>query len=243
MRSGIISSETVNLLSWQAEVFYRRLMSVADDFGRFDGRASILRATLFPLKLDHVREADIVTWIGECHEAGLVRLYSCSQSKPHLEITKFDQRQREGAKSRWPDPYDASFSGDPPQVAASRGDCPPIRVRYSGSSANAGSQSDGPTDNQLFADLLPKSFGAETRKLWLTHARMRFDMRKPYTPNTVGTVMKEMEARGETTVREALSYSIQASSPGLSYRSNGTKPTEPLKIKPMAGPAKYEPKS
>lgn len=125
VRAGILSSESVNTLSWGAEVFYRRLMSVADDFGRYDGREPILRASLYPLVLSRVRESDIVTWIGECRDAGLVRLYSCAH-KPYLEIVKFDQRKREGAKSRWPEPPDCATAGASPQVAASSGESPPI---------------------------------------------------------------------------------------------------------------------
>ena len=31
LRDGILTSERVNLLDWEAEVFYRRLLSVGDD--------------------------------------------------------------------------------------------------------------------------------------------------------------------------------------------------------------------
>ena len=33
IRDGILESESVNALSWEAELFFRRLMSVVDDFG------------------------------------------------------------------------------------------------------------------------------------------------------------------------------------------------------------------
>jgi hypothetical protein len=41
LREGILDSEAVNALSFAAEVFYRRLMSVVDDFGR--PRAAVRR--------------------------------------------------------------------------------------------------------------------------------------------------------------------------------------------------------
>jgi hypothetical protein len=34
LREGILTSERINALTFPAEVFYRRLMSVVDDFGR-----------------------------------------------------------------------------------------------------------------------------------------------------------------------------------------------------------------
>jgi DNA-binding Lrp family transcriptional regulator len=102
IRVGILTSDAVNSLSWAGEVFYRRLMSVVDDFGRYDGRASVLRAALYALKVDRVSEPDIGKWIRECEEAGLVRRYTVD-SKPFLEVTKFGQKVR--AKfSKWPDP-------------------------------------------------------------------------------------------------------------------------------------------
>lgn len=126
VRTGILSSEAVNSLAssgnWGAEVFYRRLMQVADDFGRYDGRPSVLRAMLYPLLLERVRETDIVTWIKCACEAGLIRLYHCPEGKPHVEILKFGQRQQ--SKSKWPVPV---TNGDIPQFTVKHGDSPPIR--------------------------------------------------------------------------------------------------------------------
>lgn len=102
VRADILTSDSVNALSWQAEVFYRRLMSIADDFGRFEARPSLLRASLYPLKLDRVSEPDVVKWLGECSNTGLVRLYTI-EGKEYLEILKFGQRLR-AMKSRYPAP-------------------------------------------------------------------------------------------------------------------------------------------
>jgi hypothetical protein len=91
VRPGILTSDRVNKLSWPAEVFYRRLMSVVDDYGCFDARVSILRAQLYPLKIESVREADVATWRRECAEAGLVRFYSVD-GKEYLQVERFNQR-------------------------------------------------------------------------------------------------------------------------------------------------------
>lgn len=82
LREGILDSDRVNSLSWDCEVFYRRLMSVVDDFGRFDGRTSILKARLYALK-PSTRETDISRWIAQCVEAGLIALYQVEQ-KPYI---------------------------------------------------------------------------------------------------------------------------------------------------------------
>ena len=60
IREGIITSEAINSLSEGAENFYRRLMSIADDYGRYYSHPSILRANCFPLKLESVSEASVI---------------------------------------------------------------------------------------------------------------------------------------------------------------------------------------
>jgi hypothetical protein len=102
IRAAILQSDKVNNLSWPGEVFYRRLMSVADDFGRMDARPSMLRANLYPLKIHHVSEPDIVKWMAECATAGLIRYYEAN-GKKYLEVINFGQRLR-AMKSRFPEP-------------------------------------------------------------------------------------------------------------------------------------------
>ena len=118
VRQDILTSDPVNKLSWAAEVFYRRLMSLADDFGRYEARPSLLRASLYPLKLDRVSEPDVIKWMGECSEAGLVRVYTVNK-KEYLEILKFGQRLR-AMKSRYPVP-DGEHSPSSADICLHRG--------------------------------------------------------------------------------------------------------------------------
>lgn len=104
LREGILTSEPVNRLSADCEVFYRRLMSVVDDFGRFTAHPSLLRASLYPLQLDKVREVSMERHLAECEKARLVRLYA-SGGKRYLELLKFNQHVRARA-SRFPQPPD-----------------------------------------------------------------------------------------------------------------------------------------
>jgi hypothetical protein len=102
LREGILSSERVNTLSAPAEVFYRRLMSVVDDFGRFYAKPELLRAACFPLKLDKVGNPDIGKWILETREAALVRTYTVDR-KEYLELIDFRQQVR-AKDSKFPHP-------------------------------------------------------------------------------------------------------------------------------------------
>jgi hypothetical protein len=66
VRPGILSSDRVNALSPDAEVFYRRLMSVADDYGRFVADWRVLRSELYPLLADRVTQEQIESRLAEC---------------------------------------------------------------------------------------------------------------------------------------------------------------------------------
>lgn len=117
VRQGIITSEAVNSLSWPAEVFYRRLMSVVDDYGRFDGRVSVLRASLYPLLLNKVTEADIGKWRLETAEAGLVSVYEVD-GKEYVQIERFNQRLQ--GKAKWPNSA-GEYERPPPRVPRNGG--------------------------------------------------------------------------------------------------------------------------
>lgn len=110
LRDGILSSEAVNSLSWAEEVFYRRLMSAADDYGRFSASPKLLRAACYPLHIDKVSDSDIGKWIAACATAGLVRVYPASDGKRYIELLKFGQQIR--SKSKFPPPLDSTC--DPP---------------------------------------------------------------------------------------------------------------------------------
>lgn len=96
VREGINSSDRVDLLSDAAEVFYRRLLNVVDDYGRFDGRPSLLIAACYPLRLTgkrRVGESNITHYLNECRIAGLVVTYEAA-GKSFLEVTDFRQQVR-----------------------------------------------------------------------------------------------------------------------------------------------------
>jgi hypothetical protein len=104
LRDGILESEAVCSLQWAAEVLYRRLMSVADDYGRFSASPKLIRAKCYPLQIDKVSDSDVGKWLTQVVEAGLVRVYPAEDGKRYLEIVKFGQQVR--AKSKHPAPSD-----------------------------------------------------------------------------------------------------------------------------------------
>lgn len=102
LRDGILTSERVCSLSWPAEVFYRRLMSVVDDFGRYYAKPSLLRAACYPHQLDKVSDVDIGKWLGETQKAALVSVYQ--ESGKAFAVMHAFRQQRRAKASKYPKP-------------------------------------------------------------------------------------------------------------------------------------------
>lgn len=86
-------SDKVNSLTVNAERFFTRLIMVVDDYGRFYADPRLLKANLFPLLLDSIRDADILRWMAECQKAELIVVFE-NNSKKYLQIDDFRQRLR-----------------------------------------------------------------------------------------------------------------------------------------------------
>lgn len=135
LREGILTSPKVALLDVHEEVFYRRLMSVVDDFGRYHGSPMLLRAACFPLKLDKVTDKDIGKWLAACQAAGLVTYYDVD-GMPYVEILNFGTARAK--KSKFPDPPESASNCTQTQTDASN--CTQMRpysYSYSDSSSDA----------------------------------------------------------------------------------------------------------
>lgn len=101
-------SEKVNGLSVHAERFFTRLIMKVDDYGGLFAHTSLLKASLFPLLLDAIREADISRWMAECQKAGLIVLYE-AEGKKYVQICDFRQRL-DKAKAKYPLPSNSCNS-------------------------------------------------------------------------------------------------------------------------------------
>ena len=113
IREGFLDSEKVAALSWRTECFFHRLLLVADDYGLFDARPTVLRTRLFPLHLDKVSNQDIQDCLHETEAAGLVRAY-CVGGKDYVQIINFGQRRQSKPKFPLPDgesPYNTVNHG------------------------------------------------------------------------------------------------------------------------------------
>lgn len=93
-------------MSVHDERFFTRLIMVVDDYGRFHADPRLLKANLFPLLLDSIRDADILRWTAACEKAGLIVVYE-NTGKRYLQIKDFKQRLRQ-MNEKYPPPPDVS---------------------------------------------------------------------------------------------------------------------------------------
>lgn len=117
LREGICTSDALNAISSDEEVFFYRLLVVCDDFGHADARPAILKANCFPLK-DSASQQKIENWLSGLARVGLVRRYKVG-GKVYVAISKWEQRIRTNPKHPQPDSDGAEWlDAETPQSAA-----------------------------------------------------------------------------------------------------------------------------
>ena len=105
LKESICTSDSIDKLSWFEEVLFYRLMVSCDDYGRFDGRAAIIKNRLFPLKESLTIRA-VNDAIKKLASAELVTMYEFD-GKPYLYLPTWDEHQTIRAKkSKYPSPKD-----------------------------------------------------------------------------------------------------------------------------------------
>src|SRR5674476_1434907 len=104
LKESICTSDNLNELTAQEEIFFYRLIVTCDDYGITDARLKLLRSKCFPLKTDSIKENDIEKWLNGLIKAGLCFLYEVN-GKRYLKMTSWDRHQQIRAqKSKFPLP-------------------------------------------------------------------------------------------------------------------------------------------
>lgn len=105
IKESICRSESINSLTLFEENLFIRLIVVCDDYGRFDGRAAIIKGSCYPLK--DIRINQIEKALDKLSTAGMVKMYEV-QGKPYLQLTAWERHQQIRAKnSKYPAPETA----------------------------------------------------------------------------------------------------------------------------------------
>jgi hypothetical protein len=100
IREGINSSRAVASLGLGAEIFYRRMLLVIDDFGRYEVDYMLIRSAAYPVH-PNVTETDIAGWLAACQKAGLLAIYEVDERK-YVAFAKTEPPR--ARNSKYPDP-------------------------------------------------------------------------------------------------------------------------------------------
>ena len=110
LKESITTSATIAMLTPEEERFFYRVLVVCDDYGRFDGRVSVLRARCFPLALEAVTDKHVSRWLDTISKANLVQRYVVG-GLPYLQVVTWEKHQQTRAKrSKFPAPDAADIS-------------------------------------------------------------------------------------------------------------------------------------
>ena len=106
IKESICTSEEIDHLTPEQEVFFYRLMVNVDDYGLLDARPKILASKCFPLK--SIDSKKIEAWLQDLAEVGLIKRYEV-EGLPYLAIAKWAQHQQIRAKRpKYPSPESGS---------------------------------------------------------------------------------------------------------------------------------------
>ena len=118
LKESICESEGLSECSLFAVDLYKRLITYADDYGRFNSDTKIMRARLFPREYEEVTEEDIIFALAEL--AGVQKLFfytaeNFNQGKQHSGVygafPNWGEHQRvRDSKTKCPDPADTSVN-------------------------------------------------------------------------------------------------------------------------------------
>ncbi len=101
LRPGIRTSEAWNKTSFRAQGLYIGIMTLVDDFGRYDGRSRLLHGEIFGLR-DDVKPQQTAAALNELCRNRLIHHYLVD-GKEYLQVTRWTERAR-SETSRYPTP-------------------------------------------------------------------------------------------------------------------------------------------
>ena len=106
LRPAITNSERWNACSFKAQSLYVRLMTLVDDYGRYDGRAGLLCGHAFsvwnemnPKLAVNPQETAALCW--QLSDNKMIEIYEV-EGKRYIQLTQWQERAR--GESKWPSP-------------------------------------------------------------------------------------------------------------------------------------------
>lgn len=211
IKESICTSDSVDGLSWFEEVVFYRLIVNCDDYGRFDGRISVIKNRLFPLK-DNLTLKSVENAINKLASAGLVALY-VFEGKPYLYLPTWNEHQNVRAKrSKYPSPDDA--------VHTSEYICNQMQADVPVIQSESESLSESNARAMRAADPLERLRGELRQAVeeWLAY---KAEKRQPYRPTGLKSLVTQIEHKaqehGEAAVAAVIRESMSSNYQGIVF--------------------------
>ena len=108
IKESICTSDSVDQLTWFEECLFYRLIVNCDDYGRYDGRAAIIKNRLFPLKEEVLTLTEVSNALQSLVRANLAVVYTVG-NRPYIQLKTWEAHQSIRAKkSKYPSPEDGN---------------------------------------------------------------------------------------------------------------------------------------
>jgi len=110
LKESICTSESLALVSAEAERLFYRIIVNADDYGRYHGNPKVILAECFPLRIGDFAPKDIEAWLTELERVGMIRRYATDKRR-FLHIVSWREHNTPRAKtSKYPSPDDCTHT-------------------------------------------------------------------------------------------------------------------------------------
>lgn len=241
LRPGIVTSRRFNACSWQAQSFYIRLLTLVDDFGRYEADPVILKSHAFPLHED-LRSSQVQKLCLELQANQLATFYR-ADGKEVLELTRWIERAR-AEKSKFPariagceQLYAVDNKSSPPSSSSSppSSSSPSPRHGVAGEGLEEKSSIPGSTALPLVLVAEPRFVRAWT--MWLEHLRQK---RKPATLHAQDLQLRQCVEWGLERSIRAIETSVEHNWQGLYEEKQNGSGTDRNKHTYTTGDSKYD---
>lgn len=126
IRESSRTSPSLDALSDGAERLFWRLVTVADDHGRFDAHPRVVLAMTFPLRVGRLSVRQVERWLDELERADIIRRYAAGDRMVGAFCAWARHQRRPQSTSKFPDP--PWGHGDPtvtPRYSSEKSTVPP----------------------------------------------------------------------------------------------------------------------
>lgn len=214
LRPGITTSDAWNSVSFGAQSLFIRILTLVDDFGRYDGRVPILHGHCFALRPD-VLQKHTAGFRSELQRVALIDLYVVD-GKEFIQVSKWHERARSDS-SKYPSPQDcaAERSGTHEKDASLVPRSSPSTIATTSSTIDPRSPRSGP---QSMAFAIPENLiGVEGfEKAWEEFGEHRKQIKAPLTPLAAKGILEDLQKRPPDSV-SALKMAMRRSWRGFEW--------------------------